>query len=83
MINKTDVPTIQKAVRVIYEMSEDEKIREMARIREKAMHDEATFLANARQEGKEEGRAEERSRIAENLRKSGMSEKQIKEILNN
>ena len=32
--------------------------------------------------GMEKGRAEERSRIAENLRKSGMSEDQIKQILN-
>ena len=55
----------------------------MARLREKAMHDEASTLGNARREGIEEGRAEERSIIAEKLCKSGMPEEKIKQILNN
>lgn len=83
MAKDTDVPAIQKAVRVIYDMSEDAKIREIARIREKAMHDEASALGNARQEGIEIGETKECSRIAENLRKSGISEEQIKQIINN
>ena len=94
MIRNTDVPVMKKAVRVIYDMSEDARIREMAWIREKAMFDEASALGDARREGKaegraegreegrEEGRAEERSRIVENLRKMGMTEEQIKQILN-
>lgn len=44
MLSRTDVPAIQKAVKVIYDMSEDAKIRENARIRERALHDEALLL---------------------------------------
>ena len=49
---------MQKAVRVIYDMSEDTKIREVARLREKALHDEASALKNAKAEGIEEGMTE-------------------------
>lgn len=58
MISQTNVPIMKKAVNVIYDMSEDTKIREIARLREKALHDEASALKNAKEEGKEEGRAE-------------------------
>ena len=49
---------MQKAVRVIYDMSEDARIREAARLREKALHDEASALKNAKAEGIEEGMTE-------------------------
>ncbi len=48
-------------MKVTYDMSEDTKIREIARLREKALHDEASALKNAKAEGKEEGRAEGRA----------------------
>ena len=51
MIENTNVPIMQKAVRVIYDMSEDTRVREIARMREKALHDEATYLKEAREEG--------------------------------
>lgn len=51
----TNMPTIQKAVKVIYDMSEDTKIREIARLREKALHDEASALKHAKNEGMTEG----------------------------
>ena len=53
MISQTNVPIMKKAVNVIYDMSEDTKIREIARLREKALHDEASALKNAKAEGKE------------------------------
>ncbi len=74
MINQTNVPIMQKAVRVIYDMSEDTKVREAARMREKALHDEASALHGAR----EEGRAE----IIEKMRTAGLSESEISRILN-
>lgn len=58
MIENTNVPIMKKAVRVIYDMSEDTRMREMARMREKALHDEATYLKEAREEGRAAGRAE-------------------------
>ena len=36
-------------------MSEDEKIQELARLREKALHDEASALDHARREGEQIG----------------------------
>ena len=58
MISQTNVPIMKKAVNVIYDMSEDTKIREIARLREKALHDEASALKKATEEGIAKGRAE-------------------------
>ena len=70
-------------------MSEEEKIQELARLREKALHDEASALSTARKEGRaegraegrEQGRAEGRNEMIEKMRKSGMTDEQIEKIL--
>lgn len=92
VLKQTNVPIMNKAVNIIYDLSEDTKIREMARLREKALHDEASALANAKNEGKAEGRAEGRAegisigeenavnKMIEKMRKRGMSEDEIKEF---
>ena len=83
MINQTEAPAIQHAVKLIYDMSEDSMIKEMVRLREKAMHDEASFLATARNEGKAEGRAEgraeEREKIIAKMKAKGLSDDMIAE----
>lgn len=76
MIEATNIPIMQKAVKVIYDMSEDAKIREIARLREKALHDEASALKNA----KAEGRAEERAEAKSKMRSLGFTEEQIRLI---
>lgn len=85
MISQTNIPIMQKAVRVIYDMSEDTKIREAARMREKALHDEASALYNAKQEGIAEGEtkgvAKGRAEIIEKMRSAGMTDEQIKAII--
>ncbi|MGN0609523.1 MAG: hypothetical protein ACI4J6_09975 [Oscillospiraceae bacterium] len=97
MPNNTKVPAISKAVMIIHEMSEDEKVQEIARIREKALHDEATALGHARREGRAEGRAEGKAegraegraegeqigmnKAIEAMRRSGMTEEQIQAVL--
>ena len=65
----------------------------MARIREKALHDEASALANAENKGIEkgisigeakgraEGKAEAETDIIKKMKAYGMSEEQIKAIL--
>ncbi len=67
------------------DLSEDTKIREMARLREKALHDEASALANAENKGIEKGRAEGKAEaeadIIKKMKAYGMSEEQIKAIL--
>ena len=76
MLEQTNVPIMQKAVRVIYDMSEDTRVKEIARLREKALHDEASSLKNA----KEEGRAEERNSAIQKMRELGFTDEQIREI---
>ena len=78
--------------RIIYDMSEDTRIRELARMREKALHDEASALKDATdkgfargkkegiEEGRAEGRTQERNAIIEKMRAMGMTEEQIKSI---
>ena len=84
-IEATNIPIMQKAVRVIYDMSEDSKIREIARLREKALHDEASALKNAMEQGEAIGIAKERAATAERdknialqLKALGLTDEQIK-----
>jgi len=76
---------MQKAVRIIYDMSEDTRIRELARIREKAMHDEASALKNAKAEGIAEGEAigleKGKALIVSQMKAFGMTDEQINAIL--
>ncbi len=89
MLKQTNVPIINKAVNVIYDLSEDTRMREMARIREKALHDEASALANAKNKGLKEGRIEgiaigeanKEAALIANMRAIGMSEEQINAFL--
>jgi predicted transposase/invertase (TIGR01784 family) len=55
MLEKTGDAPIQKAVYTLYQMSEDEKLQEMARQREKALHDYVSDMNGARREGIEIG----------------------------
>lgn len=84
MIEAANVPIMQKAVRIIYDISEDTKIREIARLREKALHDEASALKNAKAEGREEGRAEaiaeERAEAVRKMKALGFTDEQIKSL---
>ncbi len=82
---------------IIHQMSDDEKIQELARLREKALHDEASALSTARKEGREEGRAEGREQgraegreqgrderedeLVKRMRENGIPEDQIQKII--
>lgn len=74
-------PAMKKAVNIIYDMSDNAKLREMARIREKALHDEASQMKAARDEGIAEGMEKGRAEIIAKLREKGMSESEINELL--
>ncbi len=86
MLNETGVPEIQKAVMILHEMSEDEKTKELARMREKKIRDDESLFRTGVNEGIEkgikEGRKEERAEVIAKMRKSGLSEEQIEKILN-
>ena len=93
MLQQTGVKSIQDAVVVLHKMSADEKTRELAEMREKALHIEETEKSYARAEGKaaglkkgeviglKKGRAERDNEILANLKSLGMSDEQIKAIL--
>lgn len=84
MISRTNVPIMQKAVNVIYDMSEDTRIREIARLREKALHDEASALKNAKAEGEAigiaKGIAKERADAINKMKALGFTDEQIRMI---
>jgi predicted transposase/invertase (TIGR01784 family) len=89
MLEQTGVAPIQRAVFVLHQMSEDEKTQELARMREKALHDETTELNHAKREGEkkglekglEKGRQEGLEKAKEKMRSSGMTEDEINRIL--
>ena len=74
---------------VIYDMSEDTRIREIARLREKAMHDEASALKHAKAEGIEEGMTKGmaqgmtkgKNEIIAQMKAAGMTDEQISFVL--
>lgn len=57
MLAGTNDRIMNKAVFILKQMSEDEKIREAARIRERALHDEASYIQDAIDEGMAKGMA--------------------------
>ena len=83
-------------VKITYDTSEETRIKEIARLREKALHDEASALKNAKEEGKEEGRAEgraegievgmakgiakERANAISRMRALGFTEEQVRKM---
>ena len=70
---------------MLRKLNADERVRQEAFYREKRLHDEASALGSARREGEAKGivkgRAEERSKIADTMRKKGYTEEQIKDLL--
>ncbi len=79
-------------VKITYDTSEETRIKEIARLREKALHDEASALKHAREEGRKEGlelaraegikegMAEERANAIIRMRANGFTEEQIKAV---
>ena len=85
MTTETNAPEQQKTCRVIFDTSEDTRVREMVRMREKALHDEASALKNASDEaygkGMEKGIAKGIADMVSSMRANGVSEEQIKNFL--
>ena len=92
--NTTNIPEVKDTIVMLRELSADEKVRQEAYYREKRLHDEASALGNARREGHAEGLAEGlvkghaegltegvakgKAVTAEQMRKNGFTEEQIK-----
>ena len=73
------------STKLILDLSLESRAKEIARLREKAMHDEASFLADARNEGiqigEKKGRAEEREKMIAAMRANNIPEEQIQAML--
>ena len=74
MIKNTNIPAMEQAVQVIFDMSADTTLRECARLREKTLHDEASALQSAKEEGIAIGEIKGINSMVEKMRKSGMTE---------
>ena len=66
---------------VIYDWSEQSLIRERERMREKALHDEASAMKKARAEARAKGAADKEAEIIANMKALGMSNEQISRII--
>ena len=73
MLENTNIAGIQKGIQAVYKMSADERTRELIRMRENALHLEATLLEEAREEGEAKGI----EKMIAGLRAAGVSEEQI------
>ena len=75
MIAQANDSMINKAVYVLREMSADERMREIARQREKRLHDEASYMETARFQGREE--------LLAQLRALGVDETKLSRAVSN
>lgn len=82
MLEKLNVPIIKEGITRIYGLSEDDRVQEEIRIREKSIRDYNSAMNNARTEGRAEGRAEGINSVISKMKALGMSEQQVNEILN-
>ena len=90
MLENTNVKEINNAIFILRKLNADENMRYLAEMREKALHDEVSAINSAekdgiekgRKEGKAEGRIAREAEIIASMRRSGMTEEQIKKILN-
>lgn len=60
-------PPVQQALDELKRLSADEEAQHLAMVRERALRDEASFVRDAKAEGRAEGRAEERVEVARRL----------------
>lgn len=86
MLDNTGVPEIKKAVDVIRDLNKDREMRQRALEREMLLHDKASALGKAERDGIEKGMAMGMAKgvadTVEKMRRGGMTEEQIKRILN-
>ncbi len=86
MLRTAEMSALDRAIDDLYNMNNNEKLKELARMREKAMHDKASELEEAMQTGEErglaKGRAERDNEISDKMKKFGLSDEDIKKIFN-
>lgn len=77
-------PTLQKAMDTLEFLSQNEEARRLYEIRQRALHDEASMIAGAkeegRKEGKEEGKRKKEVEVAQKLIKRGFTNAETADI---
>ena len=58
MLRTAEMSALDRAIDDLYNMNNNEKLKELARMREKAMHDKASALEEAIQTGIAKGRSD-------------------------
>ena len=85
MIKQTST-VMEKAVNVIYDMSEYTRLKEAARLREKMMHDETSALGFAERKGLKKGIEigieQAKNQLVQLLQTDGFTEEQINNLIN-
>ena len=72
--NNTKIPEVNDTIVILKRLSADEKVQQEAYYREKRLHDEATALLAAKNEGLKEGREEGRAKGLAEGRAEGRAE---------
>ena len=72
---------IEEAVVTVHKMTEDEKMRKLADLREKALLDEKAIRRKGYEDGKSDGRIEERAKNIKRMKQLKMSDADICKIL--
>lgn len=88
MIDNAGVPEVKKAVEFLHDMSADDKMREIAREREKTLLDWNSAINYAGREGEkrgmergiQQGRQKERQEAVAHMRENGFTEEQIRKV---
>ncbi len=98
MLRTAEMSALDRAIDDLYNMNNNEKLKELARMREKAMHDKASELeeaiqtgeerglakgiAKGRAEGEARGEAKKEAEMLDKMKKFGLSDEDIKKIFN-
>ena len=77
---KKEDEEIREAMDILYQISGDKKLVELAEIRDKAIRDEQDRLEGSKEEGRKEGITQKIEEVIINLYKIGMELEQISQV---
>ena len=81
MLRTAEMSALDRAIDDLYNMNNNEKLKELARMREKAMHDKASELEEAIQTGRAEGEASGIAKLLAQMAADGVPEEIIRKYM--
>ena len=82
MLRDTNEPIINEGINKIYELSEDEKLRQYLRAEQMAEYDYNSGMTHARNKGLAEGLAKGKTEMIGKMKQFGLSDEDIRKIIN-